>query len=439
MTWKVKVPHATMNNLRLLMNSWADVSHIYAHLPNTLAAYYTALEEAGNPIGRFAHSIETRSPTTPTETAAKQDKIRDLGQDAAKFANFMRIADFEKSRLSPTSFWKNYYASLFPSPAPQLPSNPAIRSLDKPIPGGAGGIQRTDMWNAAATLNSVPAADRPAFRQNLIDLHNWLMNPATAPAGSAIDTIIAGHYRDHIGALDGIAAAAQNARCPVAQIDKHPAKRSSTLFLRLQSLRDKSVLQQNQSIRIQKKHQIAITGILRILMNPALKTDCFGANPGWGYCTHVPDAAGTTTTTTSFSSIVSTTTTQKPTTTSTTTKLTTVTTTTKTTTTITKATTTTTTSKTTTTSALPDPTFLPDQFPPKKGQAAQCVPEFPDDRFPNGNLQPYMIWGDELTEGVQQACTKLLPGGSKWLEKGDPYTVTVPVLRRTMCFYGNKG
>ncbi|KAK6523245.1 hypothetical protein TWF694_006135 [Orbilia ellipsospora] len=159
-------------------------------------------------------------------------------------------------------------------------------------------------------------------------------------------------------------------------------------------------------------------------LNPALKANCFDVTAGRGYCIHASGSGSTDTTT---KSTITTTTTTVPTTTQ---RPVTTTTIKPTTTTTTKVTTT-----TTTTNTDPDPTFVPDQFPPKKGQLAQCVPDFPNDTFPNGHLQPYMIWGDDLTKGVQDACAKIIPGGSKWLEKGNAYTVSVPIMGRTMYFH----
>ncbi|KAK6523244.1 hypothetical protein TWF694_006134 [Orbilia ellipsospora] len=221
--WRVVVPHATRNNLRLLMNSWTDVSRIYTDLPNSLASYYTALMRAGNPIGALHHSIETRLP--PLVTRAEETMIRDFGQRSALLANYLRIDDFEAKRLRNTAgggapTWRAQYNNKFPG-GPALPGELPTRQIDKPVTGMAGGGRpNTRVWNAAATLNAVPAGQRDLLRQNLIDLHHYLMDPTTDAAG-------AGHYRDHIGAIDGVNASAHNSRCPIVpQIDKHPVKRS---------------------------------------------------------------------------------------------------------------------------------------------------------------------------------------------------------------------
>ncbi|KAF3908276.1 hypothetical protein AA313_de0205502 [Arthrobotrys entomopaga] len=162
-------------------------------------------------------------------------------------------------------------------------------------------------------------------------------------------------------------------------------------------------------------------------LNPSISRKCFSLPIGWSYCIHIPgqDASPSSTTTTPTPD------TPDPTTTTTTTAM--ITTQKPTT---TRATTTTTTARTTTTSSVPvHPPPVPDQFPPKQGKTTQCVRAFSSGNFPDGSIQPYVLWGDELTQGIQQACAKLIPGQSKWLEKGNPYTVSVPIYGRTMYFH----
>ncbi|KAK6530721.1 hypothetical protein TWF281_007560 [Arthrobotrys megalospora] len=75
------------------------------------------------------------------------------------------------------------------------------------------------------------------------------------------------------------------------------------------------------------------------------------------------------------------------------------------------------------------PTFTPEQFPPKKGQSIQCVVPTPGPVSP-----PSIVIGLELSVAMQQACSKIFAGGSKWVEKGDPYTQVVTVAGRAVKF-----
>ncbi|KAF3917624.1 hypothetical protein AA313_de0206227 [Arthrobotrys entomopaga] len=64
----------------------------------------------------------------------------------------------------------------------------------------------------------------------------------------------------------------------------------------------------------------------------------------------------------------------------------------------------------------------PEEFPPKRGQAYQCVPEALGKRA-------FTAIGSDLTNGVEQACNQIISGGdSKWLAKGNAYVGTAKVF-----------
>ncbi|KAF3936092.1 hypothetical protein ABW20_dc0107690 [Dactylellina cionopaga] len=67
----------------------------------------------------------------------------------------------------------------------------------------------------------------------------------------------------------------------------------------------------------------------------------------------------------------------------------------------------------------PVPTFTPEQFSPKKGQSIRCVTATPGKPAPPSNYA-----GPGLARAIREACGKILPGGSKFLEKGLPYSTT---------------
>ncbi|EPS35643.1 hypothetical protein H072_10908 [Dactylellina haptotyla CBS 200.50] len=124
--------------------------------------------------------------------------------------------------------------------------------------------------------------------------------------------------------------------------------------------------------------------------NPALKSDCSGLFPNYYVCISIIPGTGPKITTT----------TAKPTTTAVTTTV------------------VTTTTKSTTTPPPPPPvpTFTPQQFPPIKGKAVQCVTATPGKPAPPSNYA-----GNTLARALKEACAQMLPSGSKYLEKGLPY------------------
>ncbi|KAF3912365.1 hypothetical protein AA313_de0207562 [Arthrobotrys entomopaga] len=129
--------------------------------------------------------------------------------------------------------------------------------------------------------------------------------------------------------------------------------------------------------------------------NPALARGCNNVKDRWGYCVHItgPTPIIPTVQTTTLRTI----TTSKP-----------------------------------SSSSSPTPYRLgpshSDQFPPKSGQATQCVPE------PAGKPRPWTVVNGDLKRGINAACDQMIGSGSKWLEKGYRYTGVAKVLEQVVYY-----
>ncbi|KAK6540468.1 hypothetical protein TWF694_009262 [Orbilia ellipsospora] len=74
------------------------------------------------------------------------------------------------------------------------------------------------------------------------------------------------------------------------------------------------------------------------------------------------------------------------------------------------------------------PPVKPESLPPQNGQKTQCVALTP------GKTQPWTVVNDDLQSGVDAACTQIMGGDSKWLEKGNAYTGTTKIFGQVV-FY----
>ncbi|KAF3919870.1 hypothetical protein ABW21_db0201594 [Orbilia brochopaga] len=68
----------------------------------------------------------------------------------------------------------------------------------------------------------------------------------------------------------------------------------------------------------------------------------------------------------------------------------------------------------------PTRAFNPDQFPPRANEPFQCIRAISGQPTP-----PSTISGHELEGAIKDACAQILPGGAKWLEKGQAYAASV--------------
>ncbi|KAK6346809.1 hypothetical protein TWF696_006917 [Orbilia brochopaga] len=71
---------------------------------------------------------------------------------------------------------------------------------------------------------------------------------------------------------------------------------------------------------------------------------------------------------------------------------------------------------------------LPEQFPPKKGQKTQCI------RQTTAEWPPFTVLGADLNNAIRGACAKILPGGSKFLDKGNAYGATAKLSTQLVYF-----
>ncbi|KAJ6264677.1 hypothetical protein Dda_0826 [Drechslerella dactyloides] len=137
---------------------------------------------------------------------------------------------------------------------------------------------------------------------------------------------------------------------------------------------------------------------LLLAYNPALAKNCNAVKDSWGYCVSISDSVAEIPTVTGGSPPAAATT------------------------------------KPAATTPAPEPSSfvrgpaLPEQFPPKKGQLTQCIKQT------TSEWPPFTVLGADLNKGIEQACTQILPGGSKFLAPGNAYVGTVKLFTQLVYF-----